>query len=160
LAETPIVRVAVDTPLRRTFDYLAGGAVPQPGARVRVPFGRRQLVGIVLELGADSGVPRGKLKSIGSVLDAEPVLDAELLALLRWAAEYYHHPIGEVLFAALPKLAREGARCTRGARRCGLRPRTARQPSRRMPCGGRRASERYWPRSCRATASTPARSRR
>jgi primosomal protein N' (replication factor Y) len=109
LAETPIVRVAVDTPLRRTFDYLAGGAVPQPGARVRVPFGRRQLVGIVLELGADSGVPRGKLKSIGSVLDAEPVLDAELLALLRWAAEYYHHPIGEVLFAALPKLAREGA---------------------------------------------------
>ncbi len=105
----PVMRVALDTPLRRTFDYLAGEGVAHPGARVRVPFGRRQLVGIVLEAAATSDVPREKLKRIAELIDPEPVLDAELLALLRWAAEYYHHPIGEVLFAALPKLAREGA---------------------------------------------------
>jgi len=110
LGEGSIIRVAVDTPLRRTFDYLAGAEAPRPGARVRVPFGRRQLIGIALEAAAESALPPGKLKTIGAVLDVEPVFDAELLALLRWAADYYHHPIGEVLFAALPKLAREGAR--------------------------------------------------
>jgi len=107
--------VAVDTPLRKTFDYLAGDGVPRPGARVRVPFGRRQIVGIVVELAADSALPPDKLKPIAAVLDVEPVFDEGLLALLRWAADYYHHPIGEVLFAALPKLAREGAR-TRAVR--------------------------------------------
>lgn len=104
-----MVRVAVDTPLRRTFDYLAGEAEPQPGARVRIPFGRRQLIGVVLELAASSDLPREKLKRVQDIIDPAPVFDAELLALLRWAADYYHHPIGEVLFAALPKLAREGA---------------------------------------------------
>ncbi len=108
--DAPIVRVAVDTPLRRTFDYLAGDAAPRPGARVLVPFGRRQRVGIVLECAADSGLERARLKRVQQVLDPRPVFDDELLALLRWAAEYYHHPVGEVLFAALPKLAREGAR--------------------------------------------------
>ncbi|MBP9035309.1 MAG: primosomal protein N', partial [Pseudomonadales bacterium] len=104
-----MVRVAVATPLRRTFDYLADEAVPRPGARVRVPFGRRQLIGIVLELAVTSDLPHEKLKRVLEIIDPEPVFDAELLALLRWAADYYHHPIGEVLFAALPKLAREGA---------------------------------------------------
>jgi primosomal protein N' (replication factor Y) len=49
------------------------------------------------------------LKPILEVLDAEPVLDPAMLALLKWAAEYYHHPIGEVLAAALPKALRLGA---------------------------------------------------
>lgn len=104
-----MVRVAVATPLRRTFDYLAGEGEPLPGARVRIPFGRRQLIGVVLELAASSDLPHQKLKRVQDIIDPEPVFDAELLALLRWAADYYHHPIGEVLFAALPKLAREGA---------------------------------------------------
>ena len=43
------------------------------------------------------------------MLDTEPVLDPAMLALLVWAAEYYHHPIGEVLAAALPKALRLGA---------------------------------------------------
>src|SRR5690606_17134969 len=43
-----------------------------------------------------------------NALDAEPVLPAELLATLRWAADYYHHPIGEVLSHALPGLLRKG----------------------------------------------------
>ena len=109
MTDVSVIRVAVDTPLRRTFDYLAGDAPPRPGMRVRVPFGRRRIVGIVLELAASSELPQEKLRRIDAILDAEPVFDAGLLALLRWAAEYYHHPIGEVLFTALPKLAREGA---------------------------------------------------
>jgi primosomal protein N' (replication factor Y) len=109
-----VLRVALDTPLRRLFDYLppapAGGApLPAVGARVRVPFGRQRLVGLVLATADSSEVPPGKLKPILEVLDARPVLDAAAIELLTWAAQYYHHPIGEVLTAALPRTLRFGA---------------------------------------------------
>ena len=109
-----VLRVALDTPLRRLFDYLPpapAGAVPLPavGARVRVPFGRQRLVGLVLATADSSEVPAGKLKPILEVLDARPVLDSAAIELLTWAAQYYHHPIGEVLAAALPRPLRFGA---------------------------------------------------
>lgn len=116
-----VFRVALDTPLKRLFDYLPpasgpGGPVGQlfgapiePGMRVRVPFGRQKLVGIVMERADSSDLPEERLKAILEVLDPRPVLDASALALLRWAAEYYHHPIGEVLSTALPKALRLGA---------------------------------------------------
>ena len=121
-----VFRVALDTPLKRLFDYLppestlfpagdvAATAAPveapiEPGMRVRVPFGRQKLIGIVMEAAASSDLPVEKLKPILEVLDARPVLDASALELLRWAAEYYHHPVGEVLSTALPKAMRMGA---------------------------------------------------
>ena len=106
-----ICRVALDTPLRRTFDYRIEADLPVPplGSRVSVPFGRRQLVGVAVSLESESEVDESKLKSISRTLDSEPTFDAPLLKLLRWATEYYHHPIGEVISAALPKLLREGA---------------------------------------------------
>jgi primosomal protein N' (replication factor Y) (superfamily II helicase) len=107
-----IFRVALDTPLRRLFDYLpeARGTVPPVvGARVRVPFGRQRKVGIVAGIAATSEIPATRLRPILEVLDATPVLDAALLGLLEWAAEYYHHPFGEVLVTALPRALRLGA---------------------------------------------------
>ena len=123
-----VFRVALDTPLKRLFDYLPaaeglahGPADPvsrsagliatplMPGMRVRVPFGRQKLVGIVMEAASSTEIPQDRLKPILEVLDSRPVLDASALALLRWAAEYYHHPIGEVLSTALPKAMRLGA---------------------------------------------------
>jgi primosomal protein N' (replication factor Y) len=102
--------VAIDTPLRRTFDYRApAGLRIAPGSRVRVPFGRRHVVGIALEQREHSEVPPEKLREIQAVLDPEPAFDSRLLELLRWAADYYRHPIGEVLAAALPAPLREGA---------------------------------------------------
>src|SRR5690349_7703114 len=77
--------------------------------RVRVPFGRQKLVGIVMEAAHSSEIAPERLKPVLEVLDSKPVLDAPALALLRWAAEYYHHPIGEVLSTALPKAMRLGA---------------------------------------------------
>ena len=108
-----ILRVAIDTPLRRTFDYLPpatlGEAVsPQPGVRVRVPFGRRRLVGVLVELADSSAVAANKLKAAVEILDTRPVFDPVTFELLRWAADYYHHPIGEVMAAALPASLREG----------------------------------------------------
>jgi primosomal protein N' (replication factor Y) len=76
---------------------------------VRVPFGRQRLVGIVLEAASSSDLPNERLKPILEVLDPRPILDTAALGLLRWAADYYHHPIGEVISAALPKALRLGA---------------------------------------------------
>ena len=107
-----IIRVALDTPLRRLFDYLPplhGTVQPALGARVRIPFGRQRRVGVITEIAAGTEVPAERLKPILEVLDATPVLDAALLELLSRAAEYYHHPIGEVLASALPKALRFGA---------------------------------------------------
>jgi primosomal protein N' (replication factor Y) len=111
-ARRRLVRVAVPSPLRRAFDYLppdAGdGDLPPPGARVRVPFGRDSRVGVVLAHPEHSEVPAGRLKRITRVLDEEPLLDARSLAFLRWASDYFHHPIGEVVMGALPARLRAG----------------------------------------------------
>src|SRR3989338_2661566 len=110
-AAASVYQIALPSPLHRLFDYLPPENAPSPviGARVRVPFGPRRLaVGVVLGMAAKSVLPRAKLKRIHEVLDAGPLLTDSQLALLRWAAEYYHHPIGEVIAAALPALLRQG----------------------------------------------------
>ena len=113
MSRAAVWRVVLDMPLRRPFDYLppqdASGKPVRPGVRVRVPFGRQRLIGLVTGEAASSDIAPERLKPILEVLDAEPVLDAAMLALLMWAAEYYHHPLGEVLAAALPKALRLGA---------------------------------------------------
>ncbi|HLF12939.1 MAG TPA: primosomal protein N' [Gammaproteobacteria bacterium] len=105
-----LVRVAVPVPLADAFDYLwaADSGAPRPGCRVRVPFGRRERVGVVIDHPPTTAVPSAKLKPIREVLDTEPLIGIELLQTLRWAADYYHHPVGEVLTHALPGLLREG----------------------------------------------------
>src|SRR5688572_13925342 len=68
---TPVLRIALDMPLRRLFDYLPPSAAVGPGQRVRVPFGRRSLVGLVVEQAAGSDLPADRLKPVLEVLDAE-----------------------------------------------------------------------------------------
>jgi len=108
----PILRIAVDAPLRRLFDYrLPPGTDPdslRPGIRVAVPFGRRRLIGLLVETASHSDIPAAKLRVATAVLDREPVLDPVAFELVRWAAEYYHHPIGEAYASALPALLRAG----------------------------------------------------
>jgi primosomal protein N' (replication factor Y) (superfamily II helicase) len=106
-----ISRVALDVPLRRLFDYRApeGSAVPTAGCRVRVPFGRQSLIGVVIEAATQSVLPEERLKPIREILDTVPILTADVRDLVRWASDYYHHPIGEVIACALPKALRAGA---------------------------------------------------
>ncbi|HTE42481.1 MAG TPA: primosomal protein N' [Steroidobacteraceae bacterium] len=107
------LQIALDTPLRRVFDYRCpegiDGARLQPGTRVRVPFGQRRLIGILLKTSTTSDVPAAKLKAAIEVLDDEPLFDPTSFELLCWAADYYRHPIGEVFAAALPVPLRTGA---------------------------------------------------
>lgn len=104
-----VVRVAVPAPLRRVFDYRVpvDWSVPQPGARVRVPFGRRHHIGVVLETGVNSDVASNKLRDLEKIIDILPVLPADMLSLLNWLADYYLAAPGEVYETALPVLLRQ-----------------------------------------------------
>lgn len=103
-----ILRVALPVPLPRLFDYLPprNGRV-EPGCRVRVPFGRDHRTGIVVTQTRGS-THAGKLKRIDAVLDTEPLLDAELMATLAWAGDYWLGAPGEVHLGALPVALRGG----------------------------------------------------
>ncbi|HYO94694.1 MAG TPA: primosomal protein N' [Polyangiaceae bacterium] len=107
-------RVAVPVPLGQAFTYtvteeLAGQV--RRGARVLCEFGRRNVLGVVLEVGsAPPDVALEKLKPLRAVVDAEPVLSEELLGFLQELARYYLAPIGEVVQLALPAVERTRAR--------------------------------------------------
>jgi primosomal protein N' (replication factor Y) len=111
-----ILRVAVPTPLRRTFDYIfpenllkkLDGDLPLPGSRVTIEFGRRTLVALIVEVTDSSDIALEKLKPINDILDLSPILSPDLLKLFSWAANYYQYPIGEALFTAMPALLRKG----------------------------------------------------
>ena len=107
-----ILRLALPSPLRRLFDY----AVPadlqhiawQPGMRLRVPFGRREIIGILVEVSQHSEVPADKLKPALALLDAHSPLPPALFKLCLWTAQYYQHSLGDTLSWALPVLLRQG----------------------------------------------------
>jgi primosomal protein N' (replication factor Y) len=96
--------VALPVPLPEPLIY----AVPPgwqgiavPGVRARVRIGKRRLIGIVVGR-RDEPPPGVAVRWLDGVLDREPVLGADLLALARFAAEYYLAPLGEVLRSMLP----------------------------------------------------------
>jgi len=99
----PVVLVAIDVPLSTLFDYLLGvDLVAEVGQRVLVPFGRKQVIGIVMELAESSELATERIKSVVQVLDGVPPLPAELLTLLRFCSDYYHYPLGMTVMSALP----------------------------------------------------------
>lgn len=104
--------IALATPLRRLFTYLppAGQKADDiaTGLRVRVPFGNRQRIGVVLGHSADADVEFRRLKRVSKIIDSTPVLPEAQLQLLQWVADYYQHPIGEAVMAGLPTRLRQG----------------------------------------------------
>lgn len=104
-----VLRVAINAPLSRLFDYLPPDVgMPAPGCRIQVPFGRQQQIGVVMELAEQSDVPESKLRKARTVIDDEPLLGDIDRWLVRFTSEYYHHPIGEVVAAAMPAMLRQG----------------------------------------------------
>ena len=107
-----ILKVAIPTPLWQPFDYVPMESIDssrlQPGVRVKVPFGRREVIGILFAITHHSSIASDKLKPIIEVLDEAPLVTASLLKLYEWASSYYHYPIGEVIVGSLPKLLRQG----------------------------------------------------
>ena len=98
-----IVRVGFDVPLDKLFDYRCDDAYESDiGARVLAPFGKRSAVGVILEIADSSTIVITRLKSITKILRDAPGFSADDIRLIRFAAEYYHHPLGAVFISALP----------------------------------------------------------
>ena len=108
----PILRVALDIPVRKHFDYLppSGTALAelQAAVRVRVPFGRSTRIGIIVEVVNETALAPSQLRRALELIDTRALVPPRHLAFLAWAAGYYHHPVGEVWATALPRLLRLG----------------------------------------------------
>ena len=102
-----ILKVALDVPLDRLFDYLDGGFSVQVGQRVVVPFGRRNVVGVVIEKSDSSEFALEKLKTIIQAFDDELPIDTSTFSLLKFCADYYQYPFGQALLASLPTRLRQ-----------------------------------------------------
>ena len=92
--------VALPVPLDMVFTYRIAGPQPVIGGRVLVPFRNDRLSGIVTAL--HDRQPEMKIKDVLQVLDSEPVVDATLMHLGQWIAQYYFAPVGEVFRTMLP----------------------------------------------------------
>jgi primosomal protein N' (replication factor Y) (superfamily II helicase) len=110
-----VVKVVVNTPLRRSFDYLP----PKnhtcqllEGLRVKVPFGKRELIGLIINISSESEFAIDDLKRIIEVIDEAPVIDNSMMKLFKWAASYYHYPLGQVIHNVLPTRVRQGKTLT------------------------------------------------
>lgn len=106
---TCILKIALDTPLDICFDYswsMADG-LPEPGQLVQVPFGKREMTGLIVGIQQESTVAANKLKAALSITQQLPALSAQWIALCQFAADYYHRPLGEVALPSLPKNLRK-----------------------------------------------------
>ena len=148
-----LLRVALPVPLPRLFDYLPpdGHAPSQAdvGRRVKVPFGSRELTGIVAEVGASADTTP-ELRQVTAFLDATPLLQGELLESLRWLSRYTHAPLGEVLGigaarAAAPRRANARHPCM------GVAADHARREMKWSVCARARGHV-AWPNCCQVSA--------
>ncbi len=109
-----VYRCAIQSPLNRLFDYLPPPASAEvlsrarPGMRLWVPFGRRRIVAIVLEITQSSEIAPNKMRSAERFIDEHPLLDSHYFQFFQWVADYYHHPVGDTVFGFLPSLLRKG----------------------------------------------------
>lgn len=94
-----LVEVAIPRPLLNSFTYQAKSLIA-PGVRVKVPFGHRQEIGVVL--GPANPNQSMSIKHIIEVIDQEAIYSENLLKLAKWLSQYYIHPLGEVLRTMLP----------------------------------------------------------
>lgn len=112
------VRVVLDVPLDGPFDYACHEPV-NVGQRVLVPFGKRRMIGVVVDCPPNPALPEGQVKPVERVLGDAPTLTTSWLKFASFAASYYQRPLGEVVMPALPVSLRsisayEGKRSAEG----------------------------------------------
>jgi len=97
------IEAAIPLPVYHTYSYTVPNSLichPLIGKRVLVPFGNRQVSGYVT---AYSKAPEAiDIKSVLDVLDEVPLFPESMIPFFNWIADYYVHPIGNVIKCALP----------------------------------------------------------
>ena len=97
----PYCHVVLPLPLKEPFDYsVPDGMAVLPGMRVSVPFGRRNMMGMVVGVAETTAL--AATKAVTAVLDAEPLVSDAMLKFTRWVADYYLAGWGEALQLAFP----------------------------------------------------------
>ncbi len=104
--------VALNVPMDKLFHYRVPEALRAAvtvGARVRVPFGRREMTGTCVKFSAEPGVHSARVRDILGVLDKRAFLDERMLGLTEWMARYYCCSWGKTLDAVLPSVIKKEA---------------------------------------------------
>jgi len=114
MSDAKLVEVALPIPLRQQFSYLCPNdlSLPAIGSRVVVPFGSRQLIGLVTAHPEQSELNLAKLKTISDSLDQTALQPTSIRRLLSWASDYYLYSLGEIYHQAMPSLLRKGEPAT------------------------------------------------
>jgi len=110
-----VLRLAIPSPLRQHFDYLPPADMSEeelcklePGCRLKVPFGSREVTGYLLAVQAAPEPDGPELRQALEILDRQALINPNIMALCQWATDYYHHPPGEVYACAFPNRLRKG----------------------------------------------------
>ena len=97
------VRVALDLPLPILFEYRARDVTPDDiGQRVLVPLGRKIVVGVIVELADTTKLATHRIRRVLSIQRDVPPLPDDVMQLLKFCSDYYHHPLGAVILNSLP----------------------------------------------------------
>ena len=100
-----LVEIALPLPLFQTFTYSVPDTIDNPvvaGSRVVVPLRGGKEVGVCVGESEPGAAPPARVRAILESPDREPVVDAPMLELCRWIAEYYVVPLGVALRSAIP----------------------------------------------------------
>jgi len=130
MSESRFAQVAVDAPIRQALTYRVPAELMQThdlrrGTPVRVPLGRRQTVGVILQI-ENENRSEYQTKDIIGVVEDRPVLAEPYLQWLEWLAKYYMHPIGQVIEGSFAPLKRSDGKKSR-SRKASVTPTLERQ---------------------------------
>jgi primosomal protein N' (replication factor Y) (superfamily II helicase) len=106
-----ILQIALDVPLDNLFDYRWVGdsnqcSLPKPGLLVLVPFGNREVVGVIVAVKEKTDLSSDKLRDVIAVRDQLAPMSDAWMAMCHFAADYYQRPLGEIALPCLPKKLR------------------------------------------------------
>lgn len=111
-----VLKVALANTQHDAFEYLPSPSIKNDtniiGARITVPLRNKQVIGILVDTTAHAQIAVEKLKHATEIIDQDPVITPLIMKLCRWASNYYHCSLGDVLAAALPRLLRQGRAAT------------------------------------------------
>jgi len=95
------LKVAIDVPINKLFDYLPNDEPFSIGQYVTIPFGKRKMIGVIYDISLSSDIKASKLKTVIKV-DPEVIFDLPMFKLLTFVSEYYHYPIGQTILSVVP----------------------------------------------------------
>lgn len=112
LSSASFAQVVLDIPLLPVLTYKVGkDQVVAVGLRCVVPLGRREVVGMIVQLTEDCEIEPKKQKSIIRVFDDIEPVDDKWLRLTKFASDYYQHGWGEVALSSLPNFSEQSQGC-------------------------------------------------